>query len=323
MNEGQVFEQTVLITRPDANTAEAITYGDEYQFYKSSKWWWDALEDELNRQLEQEMAKLRDIEFCSYVVNNRPNMIWSRQPPVNEPDKQRDLMQLREVVKRGTALRDLNVRRTKNEMYARLKGVDKHTKEIREKSIISDNAWMAATCGKNDHIDYEMLRELLDDDRDKAAREAEQMELSIKEYNEAKEKFAKDYEAWLKAKDAEDDPNRIMESDGEEPPAKPKEPFDITKLPIYMESLEAAEEADGKGKAPKGDSDDPSSEEYWRSGSEVEGDAEEDAGEESDDGAPAYPDWMHAPMHALIREELDSMPFDAMDWLLGAMEVAA
>lgn len=317
MIDAQIMDQSVLITRPDANTAEAITYGDEYQFYKSSKWWWDAVEDELKKQLEQEMGKLRDIEFCSYVVNNRPNMIWSRQPPVNEPEKQRDLMQLREVIKRGTALRDLNIRRTKNEMYARLKGVDKHTREIREKSFISDNAWMAATCGRNDHIDYEMLRELLDDDKTKAAREAEQMEMSIKEYNAAKEQFAKDYEAWQKAKDEEMDPNRAMESD--DAPAEPvKEPFDITKLPIYQEAVEG----EGVSGEDKGDSErrDPLSDEYWASGS----DGEEDGGdEEGEEEAGQMPDWLHAPMHARIREELDCAIMDEMDWLLTATEAAA
>ena len=316
MNETPILDQSVLVTRPDANTAEAITYGDEYQFYKSSKWWWDAVEDELNKQLEQEIAKLRDIEFCSYVVNNRPSMIWSRQPTVNEPDKLRDLMQLREVIKRGTAIRNLNVRRAKNEMYARLKGVDKHTKEIREKSCISDNAWMAATCGKNDHIDYEMLRELLDDDRQKAVRDAEEMEMSIAEYNRAKEQFAKDYEAWQKARDEEMDPNRLMESEDGSPAEPEKEPFDITKLPIYQEAIEG-QEAEGRTNAPDGS--DPRSKEYWQSDSEAEGDSTEDEGPED---AFEMPDWLHAPMHARIRECLEWAD-DGVDWLLAAAEATA
>ena len=59
MFENQPFEQSVMITRPDSNTAEAITYGDEYTFIKSATWWWDALEDELNRQLKEESLKSR------------------------------------------------------------------------------------------------------------------------------------------------------------------------------------------------------------------------------------------------------------------------
>lgn len=313
MFENQPFEQSVMITRPDSNTAEAITYGDEYTFIKSATWWWDALEDELNRQLKEEMSKIRDVEFCSYVVNHRPSMIWSRRPLVNEPEKQKDLLQLREVIKRGTALRDLSVRRAKNEMYARLKGVDKHVKEVREKSTISETMWMAATSGKNERIDYEMLRELLDDDKLKAEQDAEQMEMSIKEYNEAKEKFAKEYEAWKKAKDDEMDPNRAMERQDEA--EHEEEPFDITKLPIYKEAEEAfgKMEAEAKEEAKEeSDSEDPTSEEYWKS----------EAPRESEDHEPErMRDWVTGPVHDRVRRDLDGFYLDDMDWFL--MEACA
>ena len=303
MFENQQFEQSVMVTRPDSNTAEAIAYGDEYTFIKSATWWWDALEDELNRQLKEEMGKIRDPEFAAYVVRNRPNMIWSRRPPVNEPDKQKDLIQLREIIKRGTALRDLNVRRTKNEMYARLKGVDKHVKEVREKGSISETQWMAATSGRNERIDYEMLRELLDDDRLKAEQDAEQMELGIKEYNEAKEKFAREYDAWKKAKDEEMDPNKAMERQDEEESAK--DPFDISELPIFKEAEKAIGEMEKKAKD-EGEDVDPTSEDYWKSESPEEEEVE----------PRRTHNWVSGPVHDRVHHELNGFYLDDMDWFL-------
>lgn len=319
MFEQMPMEQSIISPRPDSNTAEAITYGDEYTFIKSATWWWDSLEDELNRQLEREMSRFIDPEFCLYVLRSRPNMIWARQPPVNEPDKMRDLRQLREVIKRGTALRDLKVRRMNNELYARLKGVEKHIGELRERGI-SDTMWMASTAGRNERIDFEMLREILDDDELKAEMEAGQIEKDLREYNREKEQFAREYAEYLRRQDEEFDPERIMGR--EESQVQEERPFDISDLPIFMDAPERVRSED-----PVDDGDDPGSEEYWRSLPDDEAVGEDDDDTQYGCGcdevgtSPAV--LVLSPVRANICAFLDGRFADDVDWLLSTTGVTA
>lgn len=303
-------DTSVMVPRPDSNTAEAILYGDEYKFYKSAMWWWDAVRNELEKQLDVEMSKLQDPEFCLYVLERRPSMIWSKQPPMNEIDKLRDLRQLREVIRRGTALRNLEVRRANNEMYAKLMGIDKHVREVREGGV-SETMWMAATSGRNQQIDFEMLREILDDDKLKAEAEAEEIGLSIAERRKENERFQKEYDEYLRSRKEEMDPQRAMESEEQSEPEP--EPFNIEDVSIFRDAADDIRRREEEYRA----RNDPGSEEYWGSDPGAEGEGHGDASEES------VPGWVSAPAHDRIRRGMSGWYMDDMDWFLSEMGVCA
>lgn len=313
-------EPSIVVPRPDSNTSEAILYGDEYQFYKSAMWWWDAVRNELEKQLEDEKAKLRDPEFCLYVLERRPNMIWSKQPPVNEIEKLRDIRQLREVIRRGTALRNLEVRRANNEMYAKLKGIDKHVKEVRENGV-SETMWMAATAGRNQQIDFEMLREILDDDKLKAEVEAEEIAKSIAERNKENERFQKEYDEYMRMKKEQMDPSKAMDSEDVPPDGAGKKPFNIEDVSIFREAVDNLRRKESIERAKS----DPGSQEYWDSGTESgseDGSGIEEDGQSDDDGT-AVSNWIIAPVHEKLRRELEDWRMDDMGWFLNMMEVHA
>lgn len=303
-------DSSVMVPRPDSNTAEAILYGDEYKFYKSAMWWWDAVRNELEKQLDVEMSKLQDPEFCLYVLERRPSMIWSKQPPMNEIDKLRDLRQLREVIRRGTALRNLEVRRANNEMYAKLMGIDKHVREVREGGV-SETMWMAATSGRNQQIDFEMLREILDDDKLKAEAEAEEIGLSIAERRKENERFQKEYDEYLRSRKEEMDPQRAMESEEQSEPEP--EPFNIEDVSIFRDAADDIRRREEEYRA----RNDPGSEEYWGSDPGAEGEGHVD---ESEGGVPG---WVSAPAHDRIRRGMSGWYMDDMDWFLSEMGVCA
>ena len=303
-------DTSVMVPRPDSNTAEAILYGDEYKFYKSAMWWWDAVRNELEKQLDVEMSKLQDPEFCLYVLERRPSMIWSKQPPMNEIDKLRDLRQLREVIRRGTALRNLEVRRANNEMYAKLMGIDKHVREVREGGV-SETMWMAATSGRNQQIDFEMLREILDDDKLKAEAEAEEIGLSIAERRKENERFQKEYDEYLRSRKEEMDPQRAMESEEQSEPEP--EPFNIEDVSIFRDAADDIRRREEEYRA----RNDPGSEEYWGSDPGAEGEGHGDASEEG------VPGWVSAPAHDRIRRGMSGWYMDDMDWFLSEMGVCS
>ena len=303
-------DSSVMVPRPDSNTAEAILYGDEYKFYKSAMWWWDAVRNELEKQLDVEMSKLQDPEFCLYVLERRPSMIWSKQPPMNEIDKLRDLRQLREVIRRGTALRNLEVRRANNEMYAKLMGIDKHVREVREGGV-SETMWMAATSGRNQQIDFEMLREILDDDKLKAEAEAEEIGLSIAERRKENERFQKEYDEYLRSRKEEMDPQRAMESEEQSEPEP--EPFNIEDVSIFRDAADDIRRREEEYRA----RNDPGSEEYWGSDPGAEGEGHGDASEEG------VPGWVSAPVHDRLRMRMSGWFMDDMDWFLSEMGVCA
>ena len=313
-----IGDASIMVPRPDSNTAEAILYGDEYQFYKSAMWWWDAVRNELEKQLEVEKSKLRDPEFCLYVLERRPNMIWSKQPPLNEMDKLRDLRQLREVIRRGTAIRNLEVRRANNEMYAKLKGIDKHVKEVRQTGI-SETMWMAATSGRNQQIDFEMLREILDDDKLKAEAEAEEIGLSLAERRKENERFQQEYEEYLRSKKEDMDPQRAMESEDPVQDDPGQRPFNIEDVSIFQEAADDMRRREEEARA----RNDPESEEYWDSESDKGAEEVPEPSGEGDDGAMGVPDWVSAPIHDRLRIELDDWFMSDMDWFLTMTEVCA
>lgn len=311
-----ITDVSIMAPRPDSNTAEAILYGDEYQFYKSAMWWWDAVQHELEKQLQQEISKLRDPEFCLYILERRPNVIWSRQPPFNEIDKIREVRQLREVIRRGTALRDLQVRRAQNEMYAKLKGVDKHVKEIREQGV-SETMWMAASSGRNQQIDYEMLREILDDDKLVAEEEAREIGLTLEERRKENERYEREYEEYRKAQKEAMDPNRAMESE-DEAEEHPEKPFNIEDVAIFREAEEAARRMEEQGR----NASDPNSDEYWDSEAPDIPPADGDSQEQIHEDRVAK-DWVCATVHDSIRRDMAGWYMDDMDWFLSVMEAVA
>ena len=252
------------------------------------------------------------------MLERRPNMIWSKQPPLNEMDKLRDLRQLREVIRRGTAIRNLEVRRANNEMYAKLKGIDKHVKEVRQTGI-SETMWMAATSGRNQQIDYEMLREILDDDKLKAEAEAEEIGLSLAERRKENERFQQEYEEYLRSKKEDMDPQRAMESEDPVQDEPGQRPFNIEDVSIFQEAADDMRRREEEARA----RNDPESEEYWDSESDKGAEEVPEPSGEGDDGAMGVPDWVSAPIHDRLRIELDDWFMSDMDWFLTMTEVCA
>ena len=91
-------------------------YGSQYMFAKSSKYFWDQTQDIMDREIRRLIESIRDPEFALFVVKHRPDMIHSTEPPVNEPDRIRDLWTLRQIVAWGTGEELLEVYRTENLM---------------------------------------------------------------------------------------------------------------------------------------------------------------------------------------------------------------
>lgn len=151
---------------PDETTSEAILYGTQYKFAKSSKFYWDMVEDVLNTELAGLRRRLIDPSFCAYVLRYRRDLIFASEPAVNHPRQVQDLRTLAEIVKRGSALRDLAIRRKKNLLYAKMIGISEYSETIKDK--ISESEWKSATIAYDEPIDFETIRALQDGDEEKA-----------------------------------------------------------------------------------------------------------------------------------------------------------
>lgn len=186
----------------DDNTSESIMYGSSYKFVKSSKYYWDAMEYEVANQIEYMKTMLLDLRFCRWAIlpENR-DMIMMDVPPVDTVQKIRDLRTLKEIWKLGTVLRDIDVRRTENIMYGKLTGISEYSRKMMADGI-SDYVWKSAVLGFNEPIEYETIRDKLDEEEKVAyfqARQTAQLE-------EEKAHFKKEYEEYLESvRKAEDE----------------------------------------------------------------------------------------------------------------------
>lgn len=212
-----------LITIPDQNTSEAITYGSKYLFAKSTKWFWDSLEDEERKQIEELKRKIIDPEWAAYVLKNRRDMIFSN-PYLDNIDHIRDLRTIREIVKRGTALEDIQFRRESNLMYARMHGIHEYCKQLTANGI-TETIWKSATADDDTPIEYETLRALKDNDAGTSRRKA--METLAEE--EAARRQMEMYR--------EETSRRIGDATADEP-YEEEEERTIAEIPIYREIKE-------------------------------------------------------------------------------------
>lgn len=218
---------TVIDPIPDDNTSEAIVYGSQYKFAKSSKYFWDETEDVMDKEIVKLMRKIKDPEFALYVVRNRPDMIWANNPPVPEPDKIRDLWTLRQIIGWGTGKELLDVYRRENKLYAMMMGVSEYTSKLMEGEV-SQSMWASATTGLIEPIDYESVRTVKDREEILSKRDAARYEARDSEEPDFREKearrFNEDYARYLE-EEHEDD----LEEEEEESPEDAAEMLDIVR----------------------------------------------------------------------------------------------
>lgn len=190
---------SVITPIPDRNTSESIMYGSAYLFGKSATYYWDSVEDQLRREIAQLKHLLRDDKFCSWVVNVNPMLMFMPNPPVDTIEKIRDLRTLKEIVKRGTSLREVEVRRTENQMYSQLVGISEYSGKMLE-SGISDKMWKSATIGFDLPIEYDTVRSKKDEDEKLAYYESEDLVEAEKQFKERQMQLAREYEEYLAEK---------------------------------------------------------------------------------------------------------------------------
>lgn len=213
--------QPTIFPIPDEYTADAIMYGSAYTFYLSSKYYWDQVQDQLEQDIESLKGKLRNKEFAAYIMNNAQYMIFANPPPSNNPDEIRDLWTLREIVRKGTALRNLELRRMENRLWSEMKGVSEYASKVNAEAV-SEERWKSATMGQMAPIDFETIRALRDEEPIIARKEVEEyMSEEARLRAQAKE-FRSGYNEWLREMDRsvesdEDDYDGADEDDGRLP----------------------------------------------------------------------------------------------------------
>ena len=192
--------QPTIFPIPDEYTANAIMYGSAYTFQLSSKFYWDQVQDQLEQDIERLKRKLINKEFAAYVMNNAQHMVFANPPPSNNPDEIRDLWTLREIVRKGTALRQLDMRRMENRLWSEMMGVSEYARKVNADDI-SEERWKSATMGQMAPIDFETIRALRDEEPIMAKKEVEEyMSEEARLRAQAKE-FRKGYNDWLKEMD--------------------------------------------------------------------------------------------------------------------------
>lgn len=192
--------QPTIFPIPDEYTANAIMYGSAYTFQLSSKFYWDQVQDQLEQDIERLKRKLINKEFAAYVMNNAQHMVFANPPPSNNPDEIRDLWTLREIVRKGTALRQLDMRRMENRLWSEMMGVSEYARKVNADDI-SEERWKSATMGQMAPIDFETIRALRDEEPIMAKKEVEEyMSEEARLRAQAKE-FRNGYNDWLKEMD--------------------------------------------------------------------------------------------------------------------------
>ena len=132
MASNEVYAPTIPPI-PDEYTAESITYGSAYRFWKSAKYYWDQVEDQLRHDIDDLKGSIRDPRFAAFIMESNRYAIFANPPPFDDPNKIRDCWTLREIVRKGTALYDLQLRRTENRMWAEMVGVSEYSARLNEK----------------------------------------------------------------------------------------------------------------------------------------------------------------------------------------------
>ena len=231
---------------PDEYTAEAIMYGSAYRFYKSATYYWDQVEDQLKHDIESLKGRIRDRQFAAFIMSSSPYTIFSNPPPFDEPDKIRDCWTLREIVRKGTALYDLQLRRTENRMWAEMVGVSEYAAKLNE-SGITEERWKSATLGQMVPIEFETIRAHRDYDELEAKKEtAEYLENESRARAEA-DRLKREFDEFVKGLDDREEsddgddrriPDREVDNDED------VEVEDAPDIPIYREILEGMDDDD-------------------------------------------------------------------------------
>jgi len=191
-------EQLSVITPiPDDNTSESIMYGSAYLFAKSSKNYWDSMEDYTRREIETLKYKIKNPEFCAWVLRCNKNLIYTDNPPVDTIDKIRDLHTLKEIIKRGTAIREIDIRRTENLMYSQLIGISEYSSKMLENGI-SDKTWKSATIGYDTPIEYETIRAKRDEDEKQAIYDAQEYQQANSEFKTCQKQLTEQYNEYIR-----------------------------------------------------------------------------------------------------------------------------
>ncbi len=162
---------------PDMNTSEAILFGPAYTKIKSINWVWDEMEEYLLRRADSLDSQIMDREWAYDVLMHNKYLIFARSPPVNDPNKLRDLFTLRNLCKVESGLKKVEEYRNQNIAWGRMKGIEAYVKGMEGRGI-SESEWKAATASYNDKpISYEYVHGLQPsdipgevDDWDKAMR---------------------------------------------------------------------------------------------------------------------------------------------------------
>lgn len=193
-----VMNESMSIIRPipDENTSEAIMYGSQYMFAKSSKYFWDQTQDIMDREIRRLIESIRDPEFALFVVKHRPDMIHSTEPPVNEPDRIRDLWTLRQIVAWGTGEELLEVYRTENLMWAMMHGISEYSGKLLEHGI-TQQEWKAATLGFDLPIEYDTIRTIADHDMIRSKKEMDGILDEESRRKAEQDRFRREYAMFL------------------------------------------------------------------------------------------------------------------------------
>ena len=145
---------------PDMNTSEAILYGPAYTRIKSMLWAWDEMEDYLINKADSLESQIMDREWAHEVVRYNRYLIFARSPPVNDPNKLRDLFTLRSLCKCVAGLRKIDEYRRQNKAWARMIGPDNYVQGMKGRGI-SEAEWKAATASyNNEPITYDYVHGL-------------------------------------------------------------------------------------------------------------------------------------------------------------------
>ena len=207
--------QPTIFPIPDEYTANAIMYGSAYTFQLSSKFYWDQVQDQLEQDIERLKRKLINKEFAAYVMNNAQHMVFANPPPSNNPDEIRDLWTPREIVRKGTALRQLDMRRMENRLWSEMMGVSEYARKVNADDI-SEERWKSATMGQMAPIDFETIRALRDEEPIMAKKEVEEyMSEEARLRAQAKE-FRNGYNEWLREMDRSVETDEDFDDDYED-----------------------------------------------------------------------------------------------------------
>ena len=222
-------EFRIITPIPEDNTSEAIVYGSAYRFAKSSKFFWDELEDMLIQEIEDLKGQLIDREFCSHILNSPGlrSMIFRKSPPVSDPNQIKDLWTLRRISNLGSGLHYLDAMRKQNLMWATMTGVKEYTSKMMDLGI-SDRQWKVASDGIDMPIEYATVRGILERDEQQSLKDAEEIEEDMESRRRECERFQRDLENYRRLN------RESIEEEGDD---------DIPDIPIYMEMEEDVSDA--------------------------------------------------------------------------------